>query len=97
MNSIDIFLHASKSDARLTTLFDEACEYAQIYRLAKQRHKGCEGTGELMTLREEFRDTIGKLACYCKEKGYPLDIVVDDPDTAALELTRLRTGKAGIR
>jgi hypothetical protein len=90
-------LGVSKTDVRLARLLDEACEYAQIYVLAKQRHKGCEGTGELMTLREEFRDTIGKLECYCKEKGYSLDVVVDDPDTAALELTRYRIGGEDLR
>lgn len=51
---IDAVLQASKSDARLAALLDEAREYAQIYLLARQRQKGCEGTGELMTLREEF-------------------------------------------
>lgn len=87
---IDQVLHASKSDARLATFFDEAREYAQIYVFAKQRHKGCEGTGELMTLREEFRDTIEKLVKYCGEKGYPCDIHAADLDAAALELTRGR-------
>ena len=86
---IDSVMHASKSDACLATLLYEAREYAQVYLLAKQRHKGCEGTGELMTLREEFRDTIGKLAKYCDEKGYQCDSNVDDPDAAALELTRI--------
>ena len=83
----DTGLLASKSDVRLAALLDEACEYAQIYLLAKQRHKGCEGTGELMTLREDFRDAIGKLVKYCGEKGYPCDINTEHPDEAALELT----------
>ena len=84
---IDTVLQASKSDARLATLLDEAREYAQVYLLAKERKKGCEGTGEFMTLREEFRDEIGKLVKYCKEKSYPCDLNVDDPDAAARELT----------
>jgi len=84
---IDAILQASKSDARLAVLLDEAREYAQIYLLAKERKKGCEGTGELMTLREEFRDVIGKLVKYCREKGYPCDLNADDFDTAALGLT----------
>lgn len=75
------------SDARLAGLLDEAREYAQVYLLAKQRHKGCEGTGELMTLREEFRDVIGNLVEYCGEKGYPCDISPDDPDAASRALT----------
>ncbi len=84
---IDTVLQASKSDARLAALLDEAREYAQIYVLATQRHKGCEGTGELMTLREEFRDAIGKLVKYCKEKGYPCDLNTEAFDAAACELT----------
>ena len=83
---IDSVLQASKSDARLAALLDEAREYAQIYLLAKERKKGCEGTGELMTLREEFRDVIGKLVEHCGEKGYPCVIKTDDPDAAAREL-----------
>ena len=83
---IDSFLQAARTDARIAALFEEAREYAQIYVLAKQRHKGCEGTGELMTLREEFRDAIGKLVNCCGGKGYPCDINADDPDTAARAL-----------
>lgn len=84
---IDTVLRASKSDARLAVLLDEAREFAQVYLLAKERKKGCEGTGELVTLREEFRDVTEKLGRYCKEKGYPLDLGPDDPDAAARELT----------
>jgi hypothetical protein len=83
---LNAILNASKSDARLAALLDEACEYAQIYLLAKQRHKGCEGTGELMTLREDFRDVIGKLVTHCAEKGCPCDMNTGDPDAAAREL-----------
>ena len=83
---IDRILQASKSDARLLALLNEAREYAQIYLLAKDRKKGCEGTGELMTLREEFRDVIEKLGKYCREKGCPCDINADDPDAAARTL-----------
>ncbi len=84
---IDSLLQASNSDVRLAALLDEAREYAQVYLLAKERKKGCEGTGELMTLCEEFRDTIGKLVKYCRAKGYSCAIDADDPDAAARELT----------
>ena len=93
---IDAILQASKSDARLAVLLDEAREYAQIYLLAKERKKGCEGTGELMTLREEFRDVIGKLVKYCREKGYPLDFCPEDPDAAVRELTSGTTKKGEL-
>jgi hypothetical protein len=42
-------------------LFNQAVEYAQIYLLAKHRHKGCEGTGVILALKEEFRDVIDKV------------------------------------
>ena len=74
------------SDVRLAALLDEAREYAQVYLLAKARKKGCDGTGEFMTLREEFRDTIGKLVKYCRTKGYSCAIDADDPDAAARAL-----------
>ena len=89
---IDALMQASKSDGGLAALLDDAREYAQIYLLAKERKKGCEGTGELMTLREEFRDAIGSLAKYCGDKGYPMDLEVNDPDVTALKLIRFRTG-----
>jgi hypothetical protein len=67
---LETILNASQSDGALAPLVDEAREYAQVYLLAKQRHKGCDGTGELMTLREEFKDTVDKLVRYCREKKY---------------------------
>ena len=66
----ETIFNASKSGGRLATLVDEAREYAQIYLLAKQRHKGCDGTGELMTLKEEFREAVDKMLRYCKEKKH---------------------------
>lgn len=90
---IEDLAQASKADERLASLLDEAREYAQIYRLAVQRHKGCEGTGELVTLREEFRDMLEKLRHYCREKGYPCDITSDDADAAVRELAQDTTGR----
>jgi hypothetical protein len=86
LDMIETIINASKSDARLMEILDEAREYAQVYLLAKERKKGCEGTGELMTLREEFRDVLGKLGRYCGEKGYQCDISPDDPDKAVRTL-----------
>ena len=90
---IDAILRVSKSDASLAVLLDEAREYAQIYLLAKERKKGCEGTGELMTLREEFRDAIVKLTIYCREKGYSCDLNGDDFDAAAHALASDTIGR----
>ncbi len=83
----DIFT-ASKSDGRLTALVDEAREYAQVYLLAKQRHKGCAGTGELMTLREEFRDVADKMVRYCKENNHLSGACDYDIDALAVSLVK---------
>lgn len=85
---IDSVLQASKSDERLAGLVDEAREYAQIYVLAKQRHKGCDGTGELMTLKEEFKDTVDKMVRYCKEKEHFSGAYAYDPDSVAEALMK---------
>jgi hypothetical protein len=79
----ETIISASKSDGRLAALVDEAREYAQIYLLAKKRHKGCDGTGELMTLKEEFKDTVDKMIQYCKEKSYLSGACAYDPDSVA--------------
>ena len=85
---INAILVASKSDGRLAALVDEAREYAQVYRLAKQRHKGCQGTGELVTLKEEFKDTVDKMIRHCKEKGYLSGPCEYDPDVIAADLEK---------
>jgi hypothetical protein len=64
----------AKSDQRLLTLLAEAREYACVYVLARQRQKGCDGMGELATMKEEFRDTIDKMIQYAQERQYiPVD------------------------
>ena len=47
---------ASKPDAQLARFLDEAREYASVYVLARQRQKGCDGMGELATMKEECKD-----------------------------------------
>lgn len=39
---------------RLAKLFDEAREYAQVYLLARQRQKGRDGKGKLVTMKGGF-------------------------------------------
>ncbi len=81
---IDTILQASRSDTRLAVLVDEAREYAQIYLLTRDRKKGCEGTGEFMTLREEFRDAVDKMFRYCREKNHFTGACDYDIDTVAV-------------
>jgi hypothetical protein len=81
---VETIIRASRSDSRLAALVDEAREYAQVYLLAKQRHKGCSGTGELMTLKEEFKDTVDKVIRYCKEQNHLSGACAYDPDSVAI-------------
>jgi hypothetical protein len=75
---VNTIKQSSKSDSRLAGLLNEAREYAQVYVLARQRQKGCDGMGELATMKEEFRDVVDKVIQYCKEKKYiPLDVSYD--------------------
>jgi hypothetical protein len=85
---IDTIINTSKSDAHLAALVEDSREYAQIYLLAKQRHKGCNGTGELMTLREEFKDAVDKMVRYCKEKDHLSEASGYDPDLVAKALLK---------
>jgi SOS response regulatory protein OraA/RecX len=86
---LETILSASKLDERLAGLVDEAREYAQVYLLAKQRHKSCDGTGELMTLKEEFKDIVDKMIRYCQEKNYLSGDCAFDPDSVADALMRM--------
>jgi hypothetical protein len=68
----------ARSDARLTALLSRAGEYAEIYLLAKRRQKGCDGMGEVATLKEEFRVIVDEIIGYCKgENDLPRDFAYD--------------------
>ena len=59
-----------KDDTHLTRLFERVREYAELYLIAKQRQKGCDGMGEVATLKDEFIYSLNGMIRYCKEKGY---------------------------
>ena len=88
-NMIETIIRTSLSDNDLAALVDEAREYAQIYLLAKQRHKGCDGTGELMTLREEFKDAVDKMVRYCRENNCLSGSCAYEPDLVAEALVKM--------
>ena len=92
LNMIETIIKTSKSDGDLAALVEDVREYAQIYLLAKKRHKGCAGTGELMTLKEEFKDVIDKMILYCRNKGLLSGDCGYDPDSIADALVK----EAGI-
>lgn len=78
----------SKSDSGLQQLLDKAGECAEMYLLAQKTQTGCDGTGEVVTMREEFRDCIDKVIQYCKEKKYIPRDVSYDTDTFAVEIVK---------
>ncbi len=79
----------AKSDPRLASLLDEAREYAAVYLMAKKRQKVCDGMGELVTIKEEFRDVFDRVIQYCKEKKYISGTITYDIDSVADEIGRL--------
>lgn len=85
---IETIFKTSKSDAQLAGLLYEVKEYAQVYVLSKQRQKGCDGMGELATMKEEFRDVVDKMIQYCKEKKLISEVISYDVDSIADEIVK---------
>jgi NTP pyrophosphatase (non-canonical NTP hydrolase) len=79
---------ASKSDSQLAKLLSEAREYAQVYVLARQRQKGCDGLGEMTNLKEEFRDVVDKVIQYSQEKKYISEVISYDIDSISDEIVK---------
>jgi len=50
-----------KDDTHLTRLSEKVREYAQLYLIAKQRQKGCDGMGEVATLKDEFIYSLNEM------------------------------------
>jgi hypothetical protein len=70
-------------------ILDEAREYAQVYLLAKQHHKGCAGTGELLNLWQEFKDIVDRMIRYCKDRKQLCGECTYDPDSVAAAHVKL--------
>ena len=86
---IEGIFKTSKTDAQLSGLLDEVKEFAQVYLLARQRQKGCDGMGELATMKEEFRDVVDKVIQYCQEKKYISRDLSFDIDAIADKILRV--------
>jgi hypothetical protein len=87
MNISSIAEH-SKSDEQLLKLLNMASEYAEIYLLATQRQKGCDGMGEMTNLKDEFKSVLDEMIEYCRRKGYIGNNISYDIDLMADELVR---------
>jgi hypothetical protein len=64
-------------------------EYAEIYLIAKQRQKGCDGMGEVATLKDELIYLMNEMIRYCKEKGYLSGDVSYDIDFIAHDICKM--------
>jgi hypothetical protein len=52
MSSIETIQKFMRSDEELEQFFERVREYAELYLVAKQRQKGCDGMGESLSLFE---------------------------------------------
>jgi hypothetical protein len=80
---IEIIQKFVPNDAQLARLFERVQEYAELYVIAKQRQKGCDGMGEVATLKDEFIYSLDRTVRHCKEKGYLSGDVSYDIDSTA--------------
>lgn len=82
--------HFIESDAQLAKLFENVREYAELYLIAKQRQKGCDGMGEVATLKDEFIYSLQKMLGYCKSKNYIKEDVVYSIDSIIMDISTLK-------
>ena len=78
------------NDAQLARLIERVRENAELYLLAKQRQKGCDGMGEVATLKDEFIYSLNGIIRHCKEKGYLRDDVSYDVDLIAPDICKIQ-------
>jgi hypothetical protein len=70
LNIIRDIRDLKKDNIHLTVLFERVQEYAELYLIAKQRQKGCDGMGEVATLKDDLIYLTNEMMRYCREKGY---------------------------
>jgi len=76
------------NDTQLARLFERVRENAELYLIARQRQKGCDGMGEVATLKDEFIYSLNEMMQYCKEKGYLTGDVHYDIDLIARDICK---------
>jgi len=86
MSIIETIQKFVPNDAQLARLFDKVQEYAELYLIAKQRQKGCDGMGEVATLKDEFIYSLNEIIRHCKEKGYLSGDISYETDSMAREI-----------
>lgn len=91
MSIIETIQQFVPSDTQLARLFERVQEYAELYLIAKQRQKGCDGMGEVATLKDEFIYSMNEMINYCKEKRYLSDDISYEIDSIAREIMRIKS------
>jgi hypothetical protein len=90
LNFIETIQKVIQNDAQLARLFERVLENAELYLIAKQRQKGCDGMGEVATLKDEFIYSMNGVIQYCKEKEYLRDDVSYDIDLIASDICKIQ-------
>ena len=90
ISTIETIQKFVSNDAQLSRLFERVRENAELYLLAKQRQKGCDGMGEVATLKDEFIYSLNGIIRHCKEKGYLRDDFSYDIDLIAHDICKIQ-------
>ena len=87
MSIIETIQKFVQSDTQLEHLFERVREYAELYLIAKQRQKGCDGMGEVATLKDELMYLMNEMIRYCKDRGYLSGEISYEIDSIAREIS----------
>jgi len=79
-----------QNNAQLARLLERVRESAELYLIAKQRQKGCDGMGEVATLKDELIYLMNEMIRYYKEKGYLSSDVPYDVDLIAHDICKTK-------
>jgi len=90
MSIIETIQKFVQDDAQLARLFERVREYAELHLIAKQRQKGCDGMGEVATLKDELIYLTNEMIRYCKEKRYLSGEISYEIDSIAREASGIK-------
>jgi hypothetical protein len=90
MSIIETIQKFAQNDAQLAWLLEKAKECAELYIIARQRQKGCDGMGEVATLKDDFIYSLNGIIRHCKEKGYLTGDVSYDIDLIARDICKIQ-------
>ena len=89
MSIIETIQKFVQNDAQLARLLERVRENAELYLIAKQRQKGCDGMGEVATLKDEFIYSLNEMIRHCKEKGYLSGDISYETDSIARDICKI--------